>query len=115
MLPSLLLLAVSTLVGAVTLPFNKVESDFDSLGPRNLFNRQSKFQCSNGYFCDNSQICCGVYCCNPGYACSQYYTCEPSSSVSCTSTRISAVIENLLIKRIDMLIQPTKMWFNLLQ
>ena len=91
MLPTLILLSLSSIAAAVTLPASRNASPDSSipqpLGPRDLFNRQSSFRCSSGYFCYSGQTCCGIGCCFPGYSCTSYYTCEVSTVSSCSSSQ----------------------------
>src|SRR6202161_2178560 len=100
--PPLLFLALYTLAAAVTLPLNEFESGLGSLKPRslhprNLFSRQSTFECDSGYFCYDSQSCCGIGCCNTGYTCSSTFTCDPASSVSVSHPPIATPAPRYLL------------------
>lgn len=93
MIPSLLFPAFATLAAAVTLPLSESELGPGSLkprslGPRNLFNRESTFTCSSGYTCYDTQSCCGIGCCDSGYTCSSTFTCDPDTSTVVSSLQL---------------------------
>lgn len=85
MIPSLLFPAFATLAAAETLPLSDFESAPGSLkprslGPRNVFNRQSAFSCSSGSSCYDTQTCCGTSCCDAGYTYSSTFRCDSANS-----------------------------------
>ena len=119
---TLLFPVFSTIAAALSVPLSERQLGQDatlprSLGPRDIFNRQSSFKCTSGYFCNSGQTCCGIDCCNTGYTCSSIFTCELpfSSSVSrLTSIRLTEeVLSDAILT--DMHSNANDLWNQLLR
>lgn len=119
---ALLFSVFGALAMATTVQLNEVETVIEiskprPAHPRELFNRQSTFRCSSGYFCNSNQSCCGIYCCNPGYTCSTILTCDLASTVSVSFLPLNDLLQRnrLIIMRADLFIHSDNVWIIMLQ